>query len=158
MWQRQIEDSFHLVISVDSLHHLTHKRKKELYQEIFKALAPGGVLLISDHITSKTPFYEDPQFELWIEDIKVKMAEKSKVAWVKEKISSWIPQKMKGLLTQDKKETFIENLLREGENPMPLMDHVDSIRQCGFVDVIVEYRYANFGIISARKDKMIKKV
>jgi tRNA (cmo5U34)-methyltransferase len=151
LWQKKIAHTFHLVISVDSLHHLKHKRKKELYKEIYKALAPGGVLLISDHITSKEPFYEDPQFGLWFEEIQDRMAEINMIAWFKKKISSWVPEKANDLLTKDHKESFIGNLLREGENPMPLMDHVDAIREGGFVDVMVEYRYANFGIISARK-------
>ena len=33
-WQEEIINAFHLVVSFDSLHHLTHKRMKELYQEI----------------------------------------------------------------------------------------------------------------------------
>jgi 2-polyprenyl-3-methyl-5-hydroxy-6-metoxy-1,4-benzoquinol methylase len=153
LWQKKITHTFHLVVSVDSLHHLKHKRKKELYKEIFKLLAPGGVLLISDHITSRQPFYEDPQFVLWIEEIQEKMAEKSLIAGFRNKISPWIPKKIKDLLIKDHKESFVKNLLREGENPMPLMDHVDAMRKVRFVDVMVEYRYANFGIISARKDE-----
>jgi ubiquinone/menaquinone biosynthesis C-methylase UbiE len=154
-WQKEIVHAFHLVVSVDSLHHLTHKRKKELYKEIFEAITPGGVLLISDHVTSREPFYEDPQFSLWIEEIHERLAQKSEIAWFKKKLSSWVPEKIKGILTKDKKETFIGNLLREGENPMPLMDHIDSLRGVGFTDVIVEYRYSNFGIISARKGEEI---
>ena len=155
-WQKKIIHDFHLVVSVDSLHHLTHKRKKELYHEIFEAITPGGVLLISDHVTSQEPFYEDPQFSLWIKEIQKRLAEKSKIAWFKKKLFSWVPEKIKSLLVPDQNEGFIRNLLREGENPMPLMDHVDSMRGAGFTDVIVEYRYSNFGIISARKRKEIR--
>ena len=150
-WREKIVNAFHLVVSVDSLHHLTHKRKKELYQEIYKAITPGGVLLISDHVTSLKPFYEDPQFSLWIEEIQKRLAQKSKMAWFKNKIFSWIPERFKGFFASDLKEGFIRSLLEEGENPMPLMDHVVSVCKVGFTDVIVEYRYSNFGIISARK-------
>ena len=155
-WQKKIIHDFHLVVSVDSLHHLTHKRKKELYQEIFQAIAPGGVLLISDHVTSQEPFYEDPQFSLWIEEIHQRLAEKSKIAWFKKNFFSWVPEKIKAFLATDQKEGFVRNLLQEGENPMPIMDHVDSMRKAGFTDVIVEYRYSNFGIISARKGEEIR--
>jgi len=126
-WRKKIVHAFNLVVSVDSLHHLTHKRKKELYQEIYQVITPGGVLLISDHVTSREPFYEDPQFSLWIEEIQERLAEKSKIARFKKKLFSWVPEKIKGLLVPDQKEGFIRNLLQEGENPMPLMDHVDTL-------------------------------
>lgn len=150
-WSEKIVTVFHLVVSFDSLHHLTHKRKKELYLEIFNAVTPGGVLLISDHVTSQEPFYEDPQFSLWIEEIQEGLTENSKMAWFKKKLFSWAPERVRGFFMSNLKERFTNGLLNEGENPMPLMDHVVSIRKGGFSDVIVEYRYSNFGIISARK-------
>ena len=155
-WRKKIVHGFNLVVSFDSLHHLTHKRKEQLYHEIFKAIKPGGVLLISDHVTSQEPFYEDPQFSLWVEEIQERLAEKSKIAWFKNNLFSWFPERTKRLLGQEQKEKFVKNLLREGENPMPLMDHVDLMRKTGFDDVIVEYRYSNFGIISARKREEIR--
>ena len=111
---------------------------------------------MSDHVTSQEPFYEDPQFSLWIEEIQERLSEKSKVAWFKKNFLSWLPKKIKGIFVQDQKELFVRNLLEEGENPMPLMDHVDMMRKTGFANVIVEYRYSNFGIISARKREEIR--
>lgn len=155
-WQKKIVNTFHLVVTVDSLHHLTHKRKIELYKELFNAVIPGGILFVSDHMTSQEPFYKDTQFNLWIEEIEQKMAEKSKITLLKKKLISWAPERIKSLLVPKLKESFIKNLLQEGENPMLLMDHVDSLRESGFVDVTVEYRYASFGIVSAKKREDIQ--
>ena len=78
------------------------------------------------------------------------------MAWFKKNFLSWLPKKIKGVFVQDQKELFVKNLLEEGENPMPLMDHVDLMRKTGFTNVIVEYRYSNFVIISARKREEIR--
>ena len=110
---------------------------------------------MSDHVTSHEVFYQDPQFGLWIEEIQERLAERSKIAWFKKNLLSWFPKKIKWIFVQDQKELFVRNLLKEGENPMPLMDHIDSMRKTGFTDVIVEYRYSNFGIVSARKREEI---
>ena len=63
-WKVGLDSPFHLIITFDSLHHLTHERKKELYREIYGLLQKDGYFLISDHVTSNGQFFEDPQFTL----------------------------------------------------------------------------------------------
>lgn len=46
--------SFDLIISGLAIHHLTHKRKKHLYQEVFKLLESKGMFFNLDHIASST--------------------------------------------------------------------------------------------------------
>jgi tRNA (cmo5U34)-methyltransferase len=65
-------DSYDLIISALSIHHLSDLDKELLYQQIYDALHPGGIFVNADQVLGKTPDLEELYRQHWLDSIRAK--------------------------------------------------------------------------------------
>ena len=65
-----IEDTFDLIISALSIHHLTDIEKERLFQKLFFNLNSNGLFINADQVLGETPFIDKIYRNLWLKQIK----------------------------------------------------------------------------------------
>lgn len=73
------KESYHLVISSLSIHHLSDPEKQELFCRIFQALKPGGIFLNMDQIKGPTPKLQEIYCRKWEEITRLNGATEDEV-------------------------------------------------------------------------------
>lgn len=108
---------YDLVISSLAMHHLeTDEEKKAVYRRIYDALRKGGVFYNGDNVLGSNQYQEKVNLEKW----KEFMLENVSLREIEEK---WLPTHY------------------EEDHPSPLIDHLDWLREVGFKDVDVVWKY-----------------
>lgn len=64
-------ESADCIVSGYAIHHLPNAKKKKLYQEIYKTLAPDGIFINIEHTASATPEIENLHDELFINHLSI---------------------------------------------------------------------------------------
>ena len=60
---------FDVIVSGLSIHHQKDERKREIYEEIFNLLTPGGLFLNLEHVASPSPFLQHLHDEFFIDSL-----------------------------------------------------------------------------------------
>lgn len=73
--QTDLGDSYDLVISGLSIHHLSDPDKQYLYQRIYNILSPGGMFVNADQVLGKTPNIDKLYRKHWLDAVSVAVSE-----------------------------------------------------------------------------------
>jgi tRNA (cmo5U34)-methyltransferase len=113
----QFDNDYDLIISSLALHHLqTDGEKIAIYRKIYDALKDGGVFYNADTVMASNEYLEKISIEYW----KAFMLETISIKEIEE---IWLPK------------------YYEEDYPAPLISHVDWLRQVGFKDVDITWKY-----------------
>ncbi len=134
-WSRAVARyaPFGLVVSGLAIHHLTDERKRALYGEVLRLLAPGGLFLNFDHVASGSP---------WAEAVHD--------AWVVDRLfASRAPRQP--TLTRDE----VEREYRDRQDRManilaPVEEQCRWLRDAGFQDVDIFSKAFEFALFGGR--------
>ena len=117
-------DSFDIVVSSLSIHHLEDIDKQKLYKKIYGALNNNGIFLNADQVIGPTSSIDRDYQRNWMEKINANLSE-------------------------TEKEFIIERM--KLDKPALLEDNLKWLADCGFKDVDVYYKYYNFCIFYGKK-------
>ncbi|MEH2230221.1 MAG: methyltransferase domain-containing protein [Nostoc sp.] len=70
--ETDLGDSYNLIISALSIHHLSDVDKELLYQRIYDVLNPGGIFVNADQVLGKTPDLEQLYRQHWLDSVRTK--------------------------------------------------------------------------------------
>lgn len=120
------ENSYDIIISSLSIHHLEDDEKQRLYQKIYDQLNVGGIFINADLILGNTPNTE----ELFKSIDEAHLLKQD------------MPDTQKDVLRQRRKL----------DKPATYADNIDFLKKAGFVDVEIIYKYYRYTVISANKN------
>jgi tRNA (cmo5U34)-methyltransferase len=118
-------ETYDIIVSSLSIHHLEHQDKEFLYQKIYQHLNQGGVFINADQVSGPHPANEEEYQRNWMEKIDV------------------------GSLSESEKKIILDRM--KLDNPASLQDNLKWLEEIGFKDVDVYYKYYNFVVLYGMK-------
>jgi SAM-dependent methyltransferase len=133
------QDPFDIIVSGFSIHHQPDARKRSLYAEIYQLLAPAGVFLNLEHVSSSSRAVEELFDELFIDSL-----------WEFHRTSANGQTRVgvaQGYYNRPDKE---ENILT------PVEDQCEWLRSVGFTDVDCFLKIFELAVFGGRKPSVIR--
>ncbi len=137
-WSRFMvsEAPYDVIVSGFAIHHLTDGRKRELYREIFGLLAPGGLFINTEHVSSSTSWIESISDNLHVDSVYAfhvkKGSQKTRVEIANEYVHR--PDQQSNILA-------------------PMEVQCDWLRDCGFQDVDCYFKIFERAVFGGRRPK-----
>lgn len=122
----QAADTYDLVISSLSIHHLTHEDKRALFHRIYAALKDGGAFVHVDQVKGETPYLQNLYWDTWLQKVRESGAPEEQI---QESI--------------DRRQTY--------DIDAPLADQIRWLKQAGFSNVDCVYKHTFVGVFLAMK-------
>jgi len=119
------KDSFDIIMSSLSIHHLNDDSKKNIYFKIYQILNKGGIFLNADQV----------------------LAPSSENEYIYQR--NWWEKMEKEHLKQNEKELIIDRM--KLDKPSTLKNNLRWLEDCGFINVDVFYKYYNFCVFYSKK-------
>ena len=119
-------DTYHVIISSFSIHHLAHVDKQRLFSLAYRALKPSGAFINIDQIQAPTPGLKDLYWYGWLEKVRSAGADEEQVQ---------------------------ESIRRRGalDDDATLSDQLRWLADAGFDDVDCIFKHYFIGIFYGRK-------
>ncbi|HMK53372.1 MAG TPA: methyltransferase domain-containing protein [Methanobacteriaceae archaeon] len=120
------ENEYDAIVSSLAIHHLSRAEYQSCYGNIYTALKSGGVFYNADNLQSSSKYLNQVYIERW-KDFMLQHHDSEEIDNV------WFPKHY------------------EEDNPQPLSDHLDWLKEAGFQDVDVVWKYYYFGVYGGKK-------
>jgi tRNA (cmo5U34)-methyltransferase len=123
----EFDSVYDVAVSSLALHHLVSEHDKiEFYKKIYDSLNPGGVFYSADIVLGSSSHLQMHYMEKWKEYMRIQVP-------IEEIEQKWIPQH------------YAE------DHPVKLMNQLDWLRDMGFTDIEVVWKYYNFAVYGGYK-------
>ncbi len=126
---------YDVIVSGLSIHHQPDERKRELYEEIFSLLTPGGIFINLEHVSSTTEWVSSLFKDCFIDSL-YEMHRKNDPSLTRQKIADELYNR------QDKESNILA----------PVDEQCRWLREIGYKDVDCYFKIYELAIFGGRKE------
>lgn len=133
-WLKSLKGKFDVIISSLAIHHLSDRRKRALFREIWKITKTRGAVIIADLVKAESKLLEKKYERIWLETVRRQAKE---IAGIER--------------TYEEVEAKHREMQTGEDRPASLGAQLKWLRQAGFVDVDCFWKYACFAVFGGFK-------